>query len=184
MAVNRYTRPRTRPAPRSQMSREHLITRILADIHDRWIALRYRRYAQQELTMLDDQMLKDIGVTRATIDDVIAGKTVRHASLCRTVQTKGSETTFPPYCERDVAQVAPNIEGLTGSIPHQRFWTSLRRFDPIPFRSKPIKAPKDRRHPPQSAVFFIETGRALALGSRVQCAWGNGTSSRAGTDHT
>jgi len=110
MAVNRYTRPRTRPAPRSQMSREHLINRILADIHDRWIALRYRRYAQQELTMLDDQMLKDIGVTRATIDDVIAGKTVRHASLCRTVQTKGSETTFPPYCERDVAQVAPNIE--------------------------------------------------------------------------
>jgi len=49
-------------------------------------------------------------VPRATIDDVIAGKTVRHASLCRTVQTKGSETTFPPYCERDVAQVAPTIE--------------------------------------------------------------------------
>ncbi|MBT5571382.1 MAG: DUF1127 domain-containing protein [Alphaproteobacteria bacterium] len=103
MAVNRYSRPRTRPVPTSKVSRDRLFTRILAEIHDAWIATRFRQNARRELTILDDRILEDIGVTRATIREVSTGENVPHTSLHRTARANSSETTFLPHCERDVA---------------------------------------------------------------------------------
>lgn len=74
MALGPFKPSRTRPSPKSPIARTGLFSRFLADLHDVWLACRFAARARRELITLDDRILRDIGLNRAVIEDILSEK--------------------------------------------------------------------------------------------------------------
>ena len=78
---------------------------FLAHRHDRWLAQRAHARWREELHTLDPRLLRDIGLTDWTIDDVSRVAEARDMALIA-----ASESTFPPHCDPSLAKLAHDIE--------------------------------------------------------------------------
>lgn len=103
MDMTRISPRRQRPAKRP---RTNAFFRSIADRHDLWLTNRAHARWRRELHALDARILRDIGLTDATIDNVSRAAYARDKA-----QLQGRrETTFRPHCDPSLAKLAPHVE--------------------------------------------------------------------------
>tara|TARA_R110002110_G_scaffold415612_2_gene651698 strand:+ start:161687 stop:162010 length:324 start_codon:yes stop_codon:yes gene_type:complete len=106
MDMNHTALRRHRTAPRSGLPRTNSFLKFLAERHDLWLAQRTHARWRRELHAMDPRLLRDIGLTYWTIDDVSRAAQARDMALIA-AETK---TTFPPHCDPSLAKLAPHLE--------------------------------------------------------------------------
>jgi uncharacterized protein YjiS (DUF1127 family) len=97
---------RQRPAPRSALPRTNAFFRFIADQHDLWLINRAHARWRRELRALDTRILRDIGLTYATIDNV---SRAAHARDMAQLQAR-AEITIPPQCHPSLTNMTPHVE--------------------------------------------------------------------------
>ena len=106
MDMNHVKLRRHRPAPRSGLPRTNRFLKFLAERHDLWLAHRAHARWRQELQALDPRLLRDIGLTNWTGDDV--SRVAQARDLAQIAAE--AKTTFPPHCDPSLAKLAPHLE--------------------------------------------------------------------------
>lgn len=106
MDMNQMTHRRQRPAPRSGLPRGNRFLQFLAVRHDLWLARRTHARWRRQLRDMDPRLLRDIGLTYWTIDEVSRAAEARDVARL----AADAETTFPPHCDPSLAKLAPHIE--------------------------------------------------------------------------
>lgn len=112
MVVEHAISPRRiRPVPTSPIVRTNAALRLLALVHDVWLARRTTAKWRRELQTLDHRILRDIGVNQLIIGEICDAAENRADAAHQRKWREMRESTFPPHCEPDIAKVAPNIKG-------------------------------------------------------------------------
>lgn len=112
MVVEHAISPRRiRSVPTSPVARNNPVLRLIALVHDVWLARRATAKWRRELQTLDSRILRDIGVNQLIIKEICNTAKNRAAAAQQRKWREIAESTFLPHCEPDVAKVAPNIKG-------------------------------------------------------------------------